>query len=455
MLSPFLFSANEKGWITHEQLDQWSPDGIAGGALQPDEISLLKSFHRGFQLRGEPGLIWKPGTQGRGCSVPSFTEATRASRGTKKEQEQQRRVFENDHVSPHQVVPRTHVSPPGLRVLSLDSCGVRGLQIVQTLHELEVKSKLYCYETFDMICGTGCAALIAMAMVRFRMSAHDIRIRFREQAVRFNIPDTQFLERLDAFWPEDELKQPLKSVDSPKFCMVESENGRVFCNDSPLTVGEAIRACTHFGLKKAYMEAFGNPCTIGLRECKRFWPNENIFCVVSIGVERWKGANSDSLNREAAHAKRVHEFVSGALGNRCSYHRIVIPEQPAKDAFIVKFPVFREPEKFHLVQQDLAAASASVCREGQSLVATFKKRPVVVQRNPLGNLVKITFTDRDVIYTCTEDEYDALESEWGNLILDGLPPPKDGVIWYKHETFVRDNVDPKDIELHAAENVFG
>ena len=57
------------------------------------------------------------------------------------------------------------VSSHGVRILSMDGGGIRGLVMVELLRKLEVDTGQRITELFDVICGTSAGGLLAMALL--------------------------------------------------------------------------------------------------------------------------------------------------------------------------------------------------------------------------------------------------------------------------------------------------
>lgn len=52
----------------------------------------------------------------------------------------------------------------GLRILSMDGGGMKGLATVQMLKEIEKGTGKRIYELFDLICGTSTGGMLAVAL---------------------------------------------------------------------------------------------------------------------------------------------------------------------------------------------------------------------------------------------------------------------------------------------------
>jgi len=56
------------------------------------------------------------------------------------------------------------VAKQGLRILSMDGGGMKGLATVQMLKEIEKGSGKRIHELFDLICGTSTGGMLAVAL---------------------------------------------------------------------------------------------------------------------------------------------------------------------------------------------------------------------------------------------------------------------------------------------------
>jgi patatin-like phospholipase/acyl hydrolase len=62
------------------------------------------------------------------------------------------------------------VAKKGLRILSMDGGGMKGLATVQMLKQIEQGTGKCIHEMFDLICGTSTGGMLAMALGLKRMT---------------------------------------------------------------------------------------------------------------------------------------------------------------------------------------------------------------------------------------------------------------------------------------------
>lgn len=84
----------------------------------------------------------------------------------------------------------------GLRILSMDGGGMKGLATVQILKEIEKGTGKRIHEMFDLICGTSTGGMLAVALGIKLMSldqCEEIYKKLGEYSDRNSIPASFFL----------------------------------------------------------------------------------------------------------------------------------------------------------------------------------------------------------------------------------------------------------------------
>lgn len=245
-----------------------------------------------------------------------------------------------------------HAEPPnspGIRVLSIDGGGTRGLVSMEILRHIEKATNKRIHELFDLICGVSSGAILTMALGSGRFSVDQCETFYREMSE--NIFKTDFWSstpRLlwthayyDASIFEQTLRKAFKNTslmnlaseaNRPKLVAVSvnahtvqpflfrtyTQNpaiGNSFDGTCKAEVWQAIRASSaapgyfqEFKFDTAILLDGGmlvNNCTgVAHAEARMLWPNEPVQCVVSIGSGKFRPrdvlqANATSLYEKA------------------------------------------------------------------------------------------------------------------------------------------------------------
>lgn len=222
---------------------------------------------------------------------------------------------------------------PGVRILSIDGGGTRGLVSLEVLRHIERATNKRIHELFDLICGVSSGAIITMALGSGRLTIDQLETYYREMSE--NIFKTDFWSstpRLilshayyDAVLFEKTLRQAFGNTSLldlaaepklPKLVAVSvnahsvqpylfrtySLNpaiGSQFDGTCRAQLWQAIRASS---AAPGYFQEFKfgssilldggmlvNNCTgIAHVEAKALWPHERVQCVVSIGSGKFK-----------------------------------------------------------------------------------------------------------------------------------------------------------------------
>lgn len=241
-----------------------------------------------------------------------------------------------------------HVPPlpgKGIRILSIDGGGIRGIIVMELLRKLEKMTNRKIFELFDLVCGVSTGAILVCALAAGKNLTLDEAINlYKKISIRmFHKPST--LDKLTAasrlvsthayydvdLW-ESLIKKHVgyqriidtsKLLNVPKFCCVstticdEHIDAHVFRNYSfPLNaqsvyagshsarLWEVVRASSaapaYFGdfqlegqLHQDGGILYNNPTTVAIHEAKCLWPKERIQCVVSFGTGRTRTRPSD------------------------------------------------------------------------------------------------------------------------------------------------------------------
>lgn len=264
---------------------------------------------------------------------------------------------------------------PGIRILSVDGGGIRGIIVAELLRKIEKMSGKKIFDLFDMVCGvsTGAILLCALASEKKLTVDESIHLYKKMSYKMFHRPTT--LDKLTGasrlvsshayydidMW-ESLLKQHIgyyrmidtsKLVHVPKFCCVSTTicdqyiDAHVFRNYAfPLNVQsvysgshsarlwEVVRASSaapaYFGdfqldgkLHQDGGILYNNPTAVAIHEAKCLWPDEPIQCVVSFGTGRTRTRPRDWKDGQKIISKNIIEQTSLSSSWKTKFLRIL------------------------------------------------------------------------------------------------------------------------------------
>ncbi|CAG9821065.1 unnamed protein product [Phaedon cochleariae] len=221
----------------------------------------------------------------------------------------------------------------GIRVLSIDGGGVRGVLVIEMLRKLQELSGKPIYEMFDFICGVSTGAIIATLLVLKQKSLDEVVDIYKTISTKIftqstlkgtsnlvwsqSYYDTALWEKLlmDQ-WKDKLLIDTRRNLTVPNFCAVSAvvnqsrlsayifRNYSLPCKVQSQYMGgynhqvwESVRASA---AAPTYFEEYkignmllqdggilvNNPTAVAIHEAKLLWPNTPIQCVVSFGTGR-------------------------------------------------------------------------------------------------------------------------------------------------------------------------
>lgn len=230
-----------------------------------------------------------------------------------------------------------YVDPPGgrgLRILSIDGGGTRGMLAIEMLRQLELSTGRRVHEMFDYVVGVSTGAILAYLLGGLHTSLDRCESLYRKMSLQvFNqnawwgtgrlvwshaYYDTSYwVDALRAVFDDKMVLETTRHSCSPKVAAVSIAVNQptlrpfVFRNynlphhvvshyygSSKYKIWQAIRAS---GAAPGYFEEYeldgivhqdgglmtNNPTAVAIHEAKLLWPNEPIQCVVSLGGGRF------------------------------------------------------------------------------------------------------------------------------------------------------------------------
>lgn len=241
-----------------------------------------------------------------------------------------------------------YADPPkgkGIRILSIDGGGIRGVVILEVLRELEQLTGTPVHKMFDLICGVSTGAILSMLIGALKKDVDTCAEHYRLVSQSLFVSDfwrgTSRLIMTHAYYDSNAWEDILKQVyqdqslvdtttddDVPKLMAISASllspriQPFVFRNyNLPVErikfsdysgsckhkVWQAVRASTS---APGYFEDFvldnhvhsdggiliNNPASIAIHEAQQLWPGEPIQCVVSLGTGRYVLPESKDLD---------------------------------------------------------------------------------------------------------------------------------------------------------------
>ncbi|XP_068459877.1 calcium-independent phospholipase A2-gamma-like [Clinocottus analis] len=245
----------------------------------------------------------------------------------------------------------------GIRILTIDGGGLRGLVALQTLHKLEALTGKPIYKLFDYICGVSTGAILGFMLGVFQIpldECDDLYRKLGSDVFKQNvIVGTVKMGWNHAFYDSEAwenilrekmgsqlLVETSRNPECPKVAAVSTIVNRgtlkayVFRNynllpgvRSPYLGGsqhqlwQAIRATS---AAPGYFQEFtlgndlhqdgglliNNPTALAIHECKCLWPNTPLECVVSLGTGRFETPGKNSATYTSLKTKLTNVISS-------------------------------------------------------------------------------------------------------------------------------------------------
>ncbi|XP_042229345.1 calcium-independent phospholipase A2-gamma-like, partial [Homarus americanus] len=250
------------------------------------------------------------------------------------------------------------VKAHGIRLLTIDGGGVRGLVALEVLRKIEQEAGHPIHELFDYICGVSTGAILAVMMGVHRFSLDECETMYRELSTQI-FTQTTFKGATSLFmrnsyydsnsWTEilkehmgaKSLIETARDADGPKLCLVatSANTNRIqaylfrnynlpyrvtshYQGTSLPLIWEAVRASA---AAPGYFSEFrigdlilldgglfvNNPTAIAVHEAKQLWPDVELQCVVSVGTGRHEPIASTS-EASISWATRIRTVLNSA-----------------------------------------------------------------------------------------------------------------------------------------------
>uniref|UniRef100_A0A8C8GTA9 PNPLA domain-containing protein n=1 Tax=Oncorhynchus tshawytscha TaxID=74940 RepID=A0A8C8GTA9_ONCTS len=222
------------------------------------------------------------------------------------------------------------VKGQGIRVLSIDGGGTRGLIALQTLQKLEALTGKPIYQLFDYICGVSTGSILGFMLGVFQIPLNECEVLYRKlgsDVFKQNvIVGTVKMGWSHAFYDSETWENILKEKMGSDLMVETSRNPKcpkmaavstIVNRGTPLKayvfrnynlqpgLWQAVRASSaapgyfqEFALGHDLHQDGGllinNPTALAIHECKCLWPNTPVQCVVSLGTGRVETAGKNN-----------------------------------------------------------------------------------------------------------------------------------------------------------------
>ncbi|NXY90273.1 PLPL8 phospholipase, partial [Alcedo cyanopectus] len=246
----------------------------------------------------------------------------------------------------------------GIRVLTIDGGGTRGLVALQTLRKLEELTGKPVHQLFDYICGVSTGAILAFMLGLFHIPLDDCEELYRKlgsDVFKQNvIVGTVKMGWSHAFYDSDIWEKMLKEKMGSNLMIETARNStcpKVAAVSTIVNRGTPLKAFVfrnynHFpGVKSHYMGGcqyklwqairassaapgyfqeyvlgndlhqdggllLNNPSALAVHECKCLWPNVPLQCLVSLGTGRYESEGKTNVTYTSLKAKLTNVISS-------------------------------------------------------------------------------------------------------------------------------------------------
>ncbi|NXG69266.1 PLPL8 phospholipase, partial [Baryphthengus martii] len=246
----------------------------------------------------------------------------------------------------------------GVRVLTIDGGGTRGLVALQTLRKLEELTGKPIHQLFDYICGVSTGAILAFMLGLFHIPLDDCEELYRKlgsDVFKQNvIVGTVKMGWSHAFYDSDIWEKMLKEKMGSNLMIETARNStcpKVAAVSTIVNRGTPLKAFVfrnynHFpGVKSHYIGGcqyklwqairassaapgyfqeyvlgndlhqdggllLNNPSALAVHECKCLWPNVPLQCLISLGTGRYESEGKTNVTYTSLKAKLTNVISS-------------------------------------------------------------------------------------------------------------------------------------------------
>ncbi|KAM3924206.1 calcium-independent phospholipase A2-gamma isoform 1-T3 [Leptodactylus fuscus] len=247
----------------------------------------------------------------------------------------------------------------GIRVLTIDGGGTRGVVALQTLRKLEELTGKPVHQLFDYICGVSTGAILAFMLGLFHIpldECEDLYRKLGNDVFKQNvIVGTVKMGWSHAYYNSEMWEKMLRERMGSDLMIETARNPlcpKVAAVSTLVNTGIPLKAFVfrnynHFpGVKSPYMGGcqynlwqairassaapgyfqeyvlgndlhqdggllINNPCALAIHECKCLWPDSPLQCIVSLGTGRYEGPMKTTATSTSLKAK-LNNVISSA-----------------------------------------------------------------------------------------------------------------------------------------------
>ncbi|KAM9650514.1 calcium-independent phospholipase A2-gamma-like isoform 4-T6 [Trichechus inunguis] len=181
----------------------------------------------------------------------------------------------------------------GIRILTIDGGGTRGVITIQTLRKLVELTQKPVHQLFDYICGVSTGAVLAFMLGLFHMPLDECEELYRKLGSdvfsQNVIVGTVKMSWSHAFYDSQTWEKILKDRMGSSL-MIETARNPTCPKDGGLLLN--------------------NPSALAMHECKCLWPDVPLQCIVSLGTGRYESDVRNTVMHTSLKTKLSHVINS-------------------------------------------------------------------------------------------------------------------------------------------------